>query len=215
MRLTSGAAARAGGVDGLGHQLLAGAALAGDEHGFRGGGDLGNPRPQGLHPRTRADHLRRLAGPRRLRAGGLLQKPAVANRLCHQPLDLIHVEGLLDVIEGPVPHRLDRRVDGGVGGDHDHLGPVAALLELNDELQPAHPRHLQVGDDAIVALLLDDLQGLAGARAAGDAVAGLAEDVGHRLAGLAVVVDDQHAAAADTGVFFVGGNHHAAASRAR
>ena len=50
----------------------------------------------------------------------------MANRLADEPLELVDVERLLDVVEGPVPHGLDGRGHRGVGRDHHHLRAAAA-----------------------------------------------------------------------------------------
>ena len=68
------------------------------------------------------------------------------------------------------------------------------LFELDDELHAVHAGHLQIGQDAIEVLVLQHLERLGRAGAADHLVAGRAQHVGHRLAGLAVIVDDQHAA---------------------
>jgi hypothetical protein len=99
--------------------------------------------------------------------------------------------------------------------DHHHLDLMPTLLELDHQLQAVHAGHFQVGDDAIVVFLLKHLQRLGGAAAAVNAVAGLPQHVAHRLAGLRVIVDHQHAAAAFAGRdVAVGNGVHAAASRA-
>ena len=118
----------------------------------------------------------------------------MTDRLGHELLELIDVERFLDVVERPMTHGLHGRGHRGMRGHHHHLGGVTALLQVNDEFQPAHPGHSQVGDDAVVALPLDDLDRLSGAGAAIDLVAGPAERVAHRFAGLRVIVDHQHAA---------------------
>ncbi len=66
-------------------------------------------------------------------------------------------------------------------------------VKLSNEVQTRHARHLQVGDDQVVALFFQGRQPFDGAGHAIGLVTGLAEDVGHRLAGLGVVVDDQYA----------------------
>ena len=122
----------------------------------------------------------------------------MADRLAHQFFELIDVEGFFDVVEGPVPHGFDRRGDRGVGRDHHHFAGVRRCSICDDELQAAHAGHLQVGDDAIVAFrACSDCRASVALEQHCDLVARLAEHVGHRFAGLEVVVDHQHAAAAE------------------
>ena len=50
-------------------------------------------------------------------------------------------------MEGAELHRLHRRVDGAEGGKDDDDGGGRALLDGGEDLETAHPGHLQVGDD--------------------------------------------------------------------
>ena len=138
-----GIVAIAGGVDGSGYQFLAGPALAGDQDGLGRWSDSQNLLTQRLHAFAGSDHRGRI------RFAGLIppgrfpaQQPAVAHRVIDEPLESIGVERFLDIVEGTMTHRLDGRRHRGVGCDHDGLGRVLALLELDDEFQTAHTRHL-------------------------------------------------------------------------
>ena len=180
------------GVDRPGDELLAGAALALDEDGFRRRGHAADLLAQTLHRRARTDHLGRLrAG--LPRGGRFAHQAAVPDGLADQRFNLVGAERLLDVVERAVAHRLDRRGDRGVGRHHHDLRPVTPPLELDDQLQAGHPRHLHVGDNAIERHAGDPLEGLRPARAAAHFVTGALEDVGDRFSGLLVVVDHQHA----------------------
>ncbi len=117
----------------------------------------------------------------------------------NQLLQLVGVEWFFDVVEGPVAHGFDRRVDGSVSGDHQHLRAVPAAGQMLDELQAVHAGHLQVGDDHVETLLLQPLEGFDGAGEALHLVARLVQHVGHRMAGLRVVVHDQDAAEVQAG----------------
>ena len=138
---------------------------------------------------------------------------AVPQGLAHEPFELIDVERFFDVIEGPVPHGLDGRRHRGVGGDHHHLRVEPALFDLDDEFHAVHAGHFQIGHDAIELFALQQLQRLERAGRAVHLVAGGAKHLGHRFAGLAVVIDDQHAAGRMRGtVNGLTGVFHAAAS---
>jgi hypothetical protein len=70
-----------------------------------------------------------------------------------KPLD---VEGLLDVIEGPMPHGFNRRGDRGMRRDHHHLHTHPLPLDVLNELQSRHAWHLQIGDDNIERIILQN-----------------------------------------------------------
>ena len=77
----------------------------------------------------------------------LLVQPLSFARLRYCPLQLHDVERLFDVVERSVAHRFDGRRHRRVGGDHEHFHRQSPPLDLADELQAVHARHLQVGDD--------------------------------------------------------------------
>jgi hypothetical protein len=152
----------------LGHQLLAGAGLAGDEHGGRRVGDLGDHLVDGVHLRAAADQAEpavRLGGLRL--AGRRLQRElrrapvglALLDRLGHHLPDLLLLERLLDVVEGT---GLDRRhgvVDAAEGGDHDDRRLRLPARGLAQHLHAVDARHLEVGDHH-VDIAGDELQRL-------------------------------------------------------
>ena len=110
-RLTSSFIAPvAGGMDRPGDQFLASAALAGDQHGLRRGCDLGNPLAEPCICRLEPIITGGALGlPAICAACFLFHQPAVADGLAHESFELIGVERFFDVVEGPVPHGLDRR----------------------------------------------------------------------------------------------------------
>ena len=192
------ALARAAGVEGAGHQLLAGAALAGDEH---RGGAVGH----------RVDHPRHLAHGRGVAhqplardalalAQGALQLPvAIEERLAlgrlghrarHQ-LDV--VEGLGQVVVGAGPDRRQGRLDGGVPGHHDDLDLGPAVLHRVEQLQAGELRHLDVEEGDVEVLLGQLLGGDDGRVEPGDVVALLAQQGLERAQQGRLVVDHQHA----------------------
>ena len=176
------------GMDRPGDQLLAGPAFARNQHGLWRGGDLQNATAQRLHHRAGSDHdgLIRAVGP-----GLVDEQSPVTDRLRDETLQRIDVERLLDVVERAMPHGLDRRGNRRMGRHHDDLHAQSALLQLDDEFDAAHAGHLEVGDDAVEAFGLKFLEGFGRARATGNLMARLTQHIGHRLAGLAVIVHDQ------------------------
>ena len=111
-------------------QLLAGAALAADEHGGVGGGGLAHLREQPLHRLAVADHAspcgrarRRARAPRCAREQALHLRARVAassSALVHLGAQHLGREGLGDEVVGALLHRLHRGLDGAEGGDHHH-----------------------------------------------------------------------------------------------
>ena len=144
--------ARAAVVDGAGHQLLAGAALALDEHGGAGVADRLHQLEDRAHLGRLADEVLELALDAELLlqdAGAVLQLLAL-ERLGDGEAHLVDVlEGLGQVVVGAGLHRLDRRLHRGEGGHHDHLHVRPGLLDGPEQVHagqvaasgcPAPPR---------------------------------------------------------------------------
>jgi hypothetical protein len=119
-------------VDGAGQDALAGSVLAGDEDGGIGDGHAGRDLENGAH-RGRAA--------RDLDVGGLLRQPPLQlldlggevplhPKFLEDVSDLRRGERFGQIVPGPAPHRLDRRLDGPIGGDEDQrqVGPFAQEL---------------------------------------------------------------------------------------
>jgi hypothetical protein len=180
-------------VDGAGQDLLAGAALPEDEDrgvGARGG--LGELEDR-LHRRALRDEIAEpvLALERLAQDRVLPQQALLRDDLLHHQRELLGIEGLHQVVVGPLLHGGHRGVDGGVGG-HDHEGDVGLdLLRLVEDLEPVHPGHLEIRDDDGPAL---GLQPLHRARAVGrqhHRVAVLLQPAAQRLADDLLVVHHQ------------------------
>ena len=113
-------AAAAVGVDGAGHDFLARAGRAGDEHREVGVRDQGDLLEHLLHARSGADQPRR--GVFLGRDPGGIGGP-VRERPGDHRRDLFEIERLDEIVEGSGCDGPHRRVEVAKGGHHDHRGP--------------------------------------------------------------------------------------------
>ncbi len=95
-----------------------------------------------------------------LEAGIFLEDLRALTGLAHRHQDLLLVEGLGQVVEGSLVHRLDRRIDGAVGGHDDHRRRYGLGGKGIEQLDAIHPRHLQIGNNHIRRHLADGRQSL-------------------------------------------------------
>jgi len=181
-------------VEGAGDELLACAALAVDEDGGVGGGDLAECVEGAEHAGVVADDA--------LEAVALVELLAELEVVAAQVLflegvaddgpELLEVDRLAQVGGGPLLHGGHGVLDGGVARDEDDLDLGVALLGLDEDLHAVHLVHHEVGDDEVVVGLGEAVEPLA---AAGDdvAVAGEAlEGVGEGLPVIDLVVNDDY-----------------------
>ena len=143
-------------VDGLGGQLLAGAALADEKRRDLRGRHLVDEvvdplhGGRGAHHRPEAAEVAQLGaqrGDRLLELAGLLDAG-------EQRLEAPQVDGLGQVVEGAETQGLDRRLDGGLAGDQDHLD--GRLLEqLLEQLGAAAVGEHEVREDDVGHLVLE------------------------------------------------------------
>ena len=166
-----------------GDEFLAGAALALDQDGAVGIGDLGDEVVDLLHLRARADDV--------LEAVFLLDDlPQVAvladealviERALDGELQLIHLERLGDVVVGAELHRLERRLHRLVRRDQDDRRLRQHLAAFAEDVEAADLVHAQIGDDELRGVHGEVFQRL------------LSGSVGHRLMStfLADVGDDR------------------------
>ncbi len=68
---------------------------------------------------------------------------------------LPEVEGLRDVVVGPLTERVDGGRRGGVAGDEDDAGVLVCGLRRPDDLEPIHSRKVDVGEHEIEAAVRD------------------------------------------------------------
>ncbi len=143
-------------MDGPGHQFLAGAAFPGDQDVDPAAGDLLDQVVDLLHRLALADQAAEGVTPAQLlfQLDVFLAQVLALQGVFDDEADLFVLEGLGDVVVGPLLHRLDRLFGGGKGGDHDHHRFGEALLDVGEQLEPAQTRHLDIADDQIVSLVL-------------------------------------------------------------
>ena len=199
---TKGFAARAAlPVDGAGQDALAGPVLAGDQHRRVGGGDARRGVEHRVHGGRAAGDLdvRDLLGQAPLELGDLGGQVPLGPELLDQVANLRGRERLGQVVPGAPAHRLDRRLDGAVGGDEDD--PQVGLLaeELGEQVEAALGPQRQVDEGQVVGLAAQRRQrGFAGADRQRLGAQPLEAD-GQRGTDVLFVVDDQDAHPAGDG----------------
>jgi hypothetical protein len=151
-------------VDGARDELLAGAGLAGDEH---GAGPLRRPLRQLQHVAHRlADRHHAVECVALLEFASqvavLASESGQVHCTLHQRLQLVVVEGLLHVVDGAFFHGGDRRRNAGVGRHQDHRKSGHLLARTPQHLEPVDPGHPQVGDEQVVGLRGQGGEGLRG-----------------------------------------------------
>ena len=145
--------ARAALMNGLGHQVFAGAAFTQQQNGGAGGRYRGHLLQQIPHDRRTAQNP----------GGGTGTVPAgVARRPCfgrpaledlsHPVPQLEQIQRLQDVVVGPQSHGLHRGLHRPVAGHHQDTGLRIDGSHRPEQVHAGHPRHLQVGDDQVELL---------------------------------------------------------------
>ena len=142
--------ARAVLVDRARHQLLAGAALAGDEDGHVLVGDPTDLLVDLEHRRAAAEHRAALDGD--VRVGGSqhdrrAHAPPDLDRVQHRLLELVQVDRLVEVVEGAALHRLDRRAGVLGHGDEHHRDARVDGPDLLVDLQPGLVGQTEIQED--------------------------------------------------------------------
>ena len=129
--------ARAGGMNGLGHQFLAGATLTGDQHGGTTGGDLRDQVHHLMHLLALADDVGQgiaLQGAAELDVFKLQAR--FVKRVADLQQQLVVVPRLGDIAVGAVLGGLESHLGGSVGGDHDHADLGTVALDLLEQFKP-------------------------------------------------------------------------------
>jgi len=75
-------------------------------------------------------------------------------------LHLLEVDRLDQEIDHPVAQGVDRGVQRGVAGHHDDRQGVVRQVDAFGQVQAVHARHVDVGEAAIDAAAMQDIQGL-------------------------------------------------------
>ena len=177
-------------------QLLAGAALARDQHRALG---VRDPLDHAEHASDRValadDAVEFVAAPElAMQLAVLLLQPPVLDRLLDQRPDDVErlaLEGLLEVPEGAGLERLDgvsRRV---VPRHHDAGQVGLDLVDLTHQLQAVQARHLDVAQDEVDAGRGDEVERLGGVARGRDLVADARQDALDGPSVELLVVDDE------------------------
>ena len=182
-------------MDGPCHEFLAGAALAGDEHGGLEVGDLGDG-PEDL------DHLRAL-GEDRLELVLLPDLLAERAVLAAQGLALLGLlegedhlvlfEGLAHVVVRAGLHRLERQVHVAVRAHHDDRRRVLLGLEGRQEVEAAHLGHTDVREDYVGAEGVDQRERRLAAVGHLDVVPVFLQEGAENEPDVLLVIDYEHA----------------------
>ena len=180
-------------VEGLRDELLARAALAGDEDCRARRRGLADRLENALHRRGAADDLlqaRRSAEPG-LEGAVLGHELLFLERLLDDVHDLFVPEGLGQVVKRALAHRGDRAFHGGVRGHHDdgHLG--MPRLHLREDLEAGPVREHEIEEQEVDGLLRETLEPLGCGRGFARHESGLREDGSQHVADDWLVVEDQ------------------------
>ena len=73
--------------------------------------------------------------------------------------DVVEIDGLEEVIDGPGAHGGDGGFDGAVGGEHDDGRFGGELLDVGEEGEAVHLGHADVGEDDVGGLLEEEVGG--------------------------------------------------------
>ena len=125
----------------------------------------------------------------------------------HDHEQFVDLEGLLEVVEGPEPHGLDRALDRGVGRHHHDLGPLAfgqRRGQFTEHLEAGLLRHAVVHDEHVEAPLRQQALRLGGARRRHHVVIRVAQRPAQGPDDLLLVVDEQDRAAGFHGYAVLG-----------
>jgi len=139
-------------VEGTGDQFLAGAALTQDEDVAVHGRDAADGGKDRLHGWGTADHAVEPALGRQVRNGG--GRHEAVDCLCDYRQEFGDLEGLFQVVEGPLLSGLDRLADRGVAGNEDYRCPRAEFLEPLHQVDAIGIRQVDVQQGQIRLNLL-------------------------------------------------------------
>ena len=181
-------------MDRLGHDVLAGAALAFQQHGRRlAGADLSDQLHHVVHRLTLADQLDVAVA---LSLFGL-EPPHIPpqsgglQRLLDDHRELVEIDRLGQVVEGPELHRLHGALDRAVGGHHHHRDLRLLLPDPFENLYSGGIGQAVVQHQQVAVFFLEQLEGGLAGLGLGDLVPLVLEPRLHRPADQLLVLDDQ------------------------
>ena len=179
-------------MHGLRHHFLAGAALAGDEHRNRRDGNARDLFVDAAHRCRTAPKMTEMTGG--LPFGGERGQLGLDRRRPHHArqdaLQLLHVDGLDEIVGRAHAQRLDRALEAGVAGDQHDLG-VGHELRVLEQVHAAAVGQLQIQQHQVGQLQHDLAAGVPHRPRNGDGEALSGDQGRHRLGGVGVVFDDQ------------------------
>ena len=185
------------------HQLLARAALAGDQHRGVGLGDAVDQVVDLSHRRAVADDLARqcaaidfLAQALDLRA-----QRAVLHGAFEREFQLFELERFADEV---VSARADRGHGGlhaAERGDHDHRHVRSVGDDALAQREAVHAAHVEIGHDDVYVFALDERKRFVGGGLPRRVESGAPQRRLHRLAQILIVIDDEDAALHSTHEF--------------
>ena len=180
-------------VDRARDDLLAGAALAGDEHGGVGRRDALDQVVCLLHRGALPDEGVESRQPSRLQAQPLhlLAQAAVRRRPVDRDREDVELDRLVDEVVGAHADGSDRRVEAAERGEHDdgHVG--AAAHDALAKLEAAEAAHVEIRHDDVEVLRVERPERLVRRRSRLDDEASLAEPESEGLAQRRVVIDQK------------------------
>jgi hypothetical protein len=181
-------------VDRARDDLLAGAALAGDEHGCIGDRDLIDQRIDLMHRGRRADHV--AAAARRCddlaQPLDLAAQRAVLGGAADRDRERFDLDRLGHEVVRTRADRADRGLEAAKRGQHDdrQIGPVGD--DVLAQLEAGHALHVEIGDDDVDIVLGQRRDRVRAAAERHDVEAALLEAELDEIDHLALVVDDKH-----------------------
>jgi hypothetical protein len=195
-------------MDGAGGQLLAGARLPRHQHGAARLRDRLDQVEDRQHRLAAAEDVRELVpfAERPLEQDVLALQLAAFERAMDHDLQLVDVEGLVDVVVGAHAQRFDRRLGRGERGDHDPGQVGVHPLRRAQHVEAGHVGHVDVGDQQVDRPPFQLVEGLAAVLGHHHLVAFATEHDRQQFPHRALVVDDQDARGAGAGWRLVGGS---------
>ena len=176
-----------------GHELLAGATLAADQHAGLGVRHLDREIEDPLQDRAVTDDGALPAASPQLRPKPpvLAREQLLLQGLLHHQADLVDLEGLGDVVVGPLLHGRNGGIGARKGGNHHHHGLRRDIAHAVQQLQPVSLGHLHVRDDQIEVAVLDAQKRTLDVTGRRDLVALPPKEDLEELLHAALVVDDE------------------------